>query len=301
MQEYAKFCSSHYVPLHLQPHWLDTVCAEGTWGVALARNGEGITGAWPWYRCRRWGVVPVIQNAPLTSYAGPWLQYPVGPPLRPVSRYTFDKKTLTELAHQLPHQRAWLRQTCRPELTNWQPLHWLGYRQSTRYTYLLDTRCAVDLIFEGFKNTLRTHLRHAHEQVAATPTDDIETVYRIHNQSLVRRGAAVRHTFFHFKKLHDALRERGQCRAWLATDRRDTTPHAALYLVHDERQAGVLLTGTDPARKQSSAVYVLYEAAIRYCHERRLVLDFEGSMIESVEHTFRAFGGIQTPYFLVSK
>jgi len=41
--------------------------------------------------------------------------------------------------------------------------------------------------------------------------------------------------------------------------------------------------------------------AIRYASTVTKQFDFEGSMIESVERFFRAFGAVQTPYFRITK
>jgi hypothetical protein len=300
MQEYVGFCTQQtFVPLHLQSWWLEALSTEGQWSVAISTDGEGVAGVWPWYQRRRWGVVSVVSNPPLSSYAGPWLRYPDHADFKQNSRYSYEKKHLTALAKQLP--RGFFRQTLRPEVTNWMPLYWLGYQQTTRYTYLLDTRQPLQAIQLGLKSSLRGHITRLADTVQIGITSDTALIFRVHQQSLQRQKAVVPHRLEHLVRLHTALSERQHQRAWIATDPKSGEPMAVLYLIYDTLQAGVLLTGTNPAFKSSNAIYGLYWEAIQFCHEHRLVLDFEGSMLASVEHTFRAFGGVQVPYFFITK
>jgi len=59
----------------------------------------------------------------------------------------------------------------------------------------------------------------------------------------------------------------------------------------------------DPEFRNSSAASLLVYSAIKYLHEHDLAdkFDFEGSMIFSVEKSFRYFGATQTPYFQIWK
>jgi hypothetical protein len=46
---------------------------------------------------------------------------------------------------------------------------------------------------------------------------------------------------------------------------------------------------------------LLYWEAIRLASQVSRAFDFEGSMVEPIEHYFRGFGGRQTPYFCVRR
>ena len=98
------------------------------------------------------------------------------------------------------------------------------------------------------------------------------------------------------RRLHAALLQRGQVACWLALDRHSGEPHAGLCVAYDTRRAGILLTGTDPAHKSASAIWLLFWEAIVFCLEKQLSLDFEGSMDRNIERGFRAFGADLVPY-----
>jgi len=298
---YTLFCQKFYVPLHLQPWWLDAVCGENGWNVALAKDKGGeIIGALPYYTARRWGL-KVIQLPPLTTYGGPWLRYPQQIGFKEVSRLSFEKKVMAELIRQLP-RRVFFKQNFRPEITNWLPFYWEGFQQTTRYTYIFEPINDLESITAGFKNTLRSDLKKA-EQWTETRRDDEawETIFRLNKLSFHRKSLRQPHRFQVFKNLHNAFKERGQSVCFLAYDKISGKPSAGLYLVFDERQAAVLLTGTAPEFKNQCAVHSLFLEAIRFCAERSLSLDFEGSMDEGIEHFFRSFGARLVPYFQVWK
>ena len=74
-----------------------------------------------------------------------------------------------------------------------------------------------------------------------------------------------------------------------------------LYVVWDERTLYALMSARDRELQPAGANTLLYWEAIRLAAEVSRVFDFEGSMVEPIEHYFRGFGGRQTPYFCITK
>ncbi|MEQ1745429.1 MAG: GNAT family N-acetyltransferase [Saprospiraceae bacterium] len=293
---YLDFCREHPVPLHLQPWWLDAVCGPDAWSAATVSGL--LEGAWPFFRTRRWGL-PVVQNPLLTAYAGPWLANP--DPSWPTHKYlTLAYRTLDKLSKKLPDTRLF-QQTCRPEIQHGLPLLWAGFRQTTRYTYLLPDTSDPDRLFRGLKNTLRTDLRHADEHLEIAPETEPEPLFALNRLSFSRKGRSQPYSLDLFQRLHAALAKRGQGAGFLAKDRERGTACAALFLAFDSQQAGVVLTGVDTTCKQPGALHALYWRAIQFCSERGIGLDFEGSMDAGIEHVFRAFGGQPVPYFQIRR
>jgi len=299
--QYRQFCLEHDVPLHHQAWWLDAVCGQDAWTLALATDkGGAITGVLPYYPTRRYGL-PVIQQPPFTTYSGPWLHYPKNAAFKQTSQYAFEKKTYLDLITQLPHV-AFFQQNFRPEVTNHLPFFWAGFRQTTRYTYLFEDTSDLEKLVAGFKNTLRTELKKAAGLVDIGREDSaFATIFELNAQSFGRKGQAAPYRFDIFKRLHAALAERGHCAGFIARDRRTGAAHAGLYLIHDAQRAAVLLAGIHPEHTASNALSALYYEALRFCSARSLSLDFEGSMEPGIEHTFRSFGATLTPYFQVWK
>lgn len=303
---YRELCRATWVPLHFQPWWLDAVCGgPGRWNVSLATDRGGqITGVLPYSLTRRLGLAAVVLP-PFTSYAGPWYFYPQNPEFKAVSRLAFEKSVGAELIRQLP-RHVFFRQNFRPEIANWLPFHWAGFRQTTRYTYVLDSSVGTQTLQENWENTLRTDLKKARaatrivvsEPSGTLPTDrtDRDLLFDLYQKSRRRQGLPPSRHRTAFQRLYAALGERGAAFAAIARDRHTDAPHAGIFLAHDQRQAALLFTGMDPAHKASGAVLGLLESALYFCLERGLILDFEGSMHPNVERVFRAFGGRLTPY-----
>ncbi len=254
----------------------------------------------PYYTSRRWGLKG-IQLPPLTTHGGPWLCYPQDVDFKDVSRLSFEKKVMAELIRQLP-RTVFFKQNFRPEITNWLPFYWAGFRQTTRYTYIFGELNDLEKITTGFKDTLRSDLKKAELCTELRRDDEAwPTVFALNKRSFQSKGRRQPYPLAAFKNLHFALNQRNQSACFVAYDKTSGKPSAGLYLVFDERQAAVLLTGTEPAFKSQCAIYSLFMEAIRFCSERELSLDFEGSMDKNIEHTFRAFGARLVPYFQVWK
>jgi len=77
--------------------------------------------------------------------------------------------------------------------------------------------------------------------------------------------------------------------------------HAAKYVVWHKDSAYYLMGGSDPELRNSGADSLLTWEAIRFAATVAERFDFEGSMLEAIERGFRAFGGVQTSYFHVTR
>ncbi len=102
------------------------------------------------------------------------------------------------------------------------------------------------------------------------------------------------------RRLDAACAQRGARRILGAVDARGRV-HAVLYVVWDERTLYALINARDPESQSLGSNTLLYWEAIKLASEVSRVFDFEGSMLEPIEHYFRGFGGRQTPYFSISR
>ena len=77
--------------------------------------------------------------------------------------------------------------------------------------------------------------------------------------------------------------------------------HAALFVIWDKISAYDLISTIDPEYRTFGAASLLIKEIITYTSTLTSKFDFEGSMIEPVERSFRQFGAKQKSYFNVSK
>jgi hypothetical protein len=169
---YANLCKAANLPLFHRPWYLDAACGPERWEVALAFDGGGeAVGAMPYYLTRYYGL-RVVRMPPLAPRLGPWMVYPERLADSPGGRQIFEKQVLAELIGQLP-RAVYFLQNCHYGFTNWLPFYWEGFRQTTRYSYILNDLSDLDRIYAGFTSALRNNIRKAAPEVEIARSDDI--------------------------------------------------------------------------------------------------------------------------------
>jgi hypothetical protein len=186
--------------------------------------------------------------------------------------------------------------------TDWLPFYWAGYKQTTRYTYLLNDMQDPDRLWENMSQNTRRNIKKARETYHVTvkrgiPVDDF---LRVQAQTFARQQRKNKQPADVLRRLVETCRKRGQGELWGGYDDEGRL-HAAVFVVWQKRSAYYLAGGGDPSLRQSGAHSLVLWEAIRYVSGYSDVFDFEGSMLPGVERFFREFGGIQTPYFAISK
>ncbi len=277
-----------------QPWWLDAV-APGQWDAAVVREEDAVLARLPYTKRRVFGLTAIVQP-PLTQTLGPWLAPLAG---RYPERLEKEKKLLRELIELLPRFDHF-RLNFSPTLTNWLPFYWAGFQATVRYTYRIDDLSDLDRVRSEFQEPVRRGIRKAQSAVEINHDHPLEELLRLDAQTYSRQGLRSPHSPDLVRRLDAACAARGARRILGAVDAQGRT-HAALLVVWDERTLYALINARDPELQTFGSNTILFWEAIRLASEVSRVFDFEGSMLEPIEHFFRGFGGKQTPYLSVSK
>lgn len=294
---YLNFCQTYPAPLHGQPWWLDAVCGPDGWDVCLTENAAGeIIGSWPYYLQWRMGL-SFIRPAPLTSYGGPWLQYPANPDLKAPSRYDYEQKMYTRLLQQLP-RTAFFQQNLYPEVTNGLPFHWAGYQLHTRYTYRFNTWS--EQLPEPMDSGTRNKIRQAERTFEVVMTEDFAAFRAIYQAATPRRKWKPVDAYL-LERLDRAAQAQQARYIFIARHRTSGQDQAALYITRDQRRAYCLLSGFRADAPLNQTIYLLYAAVLHFCARQGLTFDFEGSLDAGVGHVFRKMGAVLTPYLQLRK
>lgn len=296
--KYRKLCIDEpSIPLFSQAWWLDAVCGAEKWDVVLVEKGENIIGTMPVYQKKKYGL-NVLTHPPLTQTMGPWIR----PSTAKYAKALGYQKDVSEaLIDQLP-EYGYFSQNWHYKNTNWLPFHWRGFKQTTRYTYILpDLKDEVKL-WEGLDEKIRTEIRKATSRFDLVVRDDlpIEDFLKLNRMTFDRQGMALPYSQSFVKRLDEACAARGQRKIFIAVDKEGKN-HAGVYIVWDSNTAYYLMGGGHPELRSSGATSLCMWKAIQHSATVTKEFNFEGSMIENVERFFRGFGAIQTPYFSVSK
>ncbi|NUN99810.1 MAG: GNAT family N-acetyltransferase [Saprospiraceae bacterium] len=298
--KYIEFCKEQALPLHMQPWWLDAVCVEGHWGVALSFDGLGhINGVLPYYMPDSFWL-RTIRMPPFSDYAGIWLRISDTPGMKPERCYDIEMRIISALCDQLPRV-AFYDQSLFPDFDNWLPFYWQGYRQTTRYTYVLPPGAGKEVLYGSFRSSLKKDLRKAESRVVITQSDSPEDFYRVYERSFAKQNMAPAQSLQNLLRMDAAAAAHHCRRIYLARDGENGALHAGLYVVWDDHQAYLLLSGADPALRASGALFLLQWQAIQDFTTKGLQVDFCGSVLPKVENALRAFGAERKEYYRIYK
>lgn len=291
-EQYRQFCRAHpELPVFFQDWYLDAVCQEGEWGVVIVETGGVVKGIWTYFLKQKIGF-HYITMPNFVKFMGPYL---IGRP-----SLTEQHQILTELLAKLPPVAS-IKQDFHYSITNWLPLYWHSFQQTTRYSYLLDVSDLQKVQSEVNRN-IRRNLTKASTQIKVEYWNDPERFYFVNKLSFDRQNIPIPYTLTQFLRHDIALEEQKRRQIFFALDQRNQI-HSASYVIWDDQSAYYHLAGDDPQYRQSGAGILLIWEAIQFLHNKLGIntLDFEGSMIKNVEAIRRQFGAIQTPYFSVAK
>jgi len=297
-EAYRALCGTESaIHLFARDWWLDAAVGPDGWDVAIVGKHDRILAAMPYVVRRRWGMRILTQPA-LTPMLGPWLHDSGG---KPAARLSSQKEAMRALIDQLPPFDHY-SQTWHPDVGNWQPFYWKGFRQTTYYTYTLADLSDPDALWAGLDSKTRRAIAKAGGEHRLEVRDDLalEQLLELNRKTFGRQGLAPPYPDELVRRLDAACRARGCAKMLLAVGP-DGVPQAGYYFVWDERSAYALISCADPAHRSSGANSLCLWATIQAVGRLERQYNFSGSMIESIEAYLRAFGGAQTPYFHVSK
>ncbi len=296
-EEYRLFCGTEYrVPVYSLPWWLDAVCGDKGWEVILVKRKDRIVASFPYfvYQDKRMKCIGMPQ---LTQKLGIYIKYP--PNQNEMSRLSYEKDIMTEIITRLPAYDFFCVNFdyC---YTNWLPFYWHGFSQTTCYTYVIDHMSDVEVVYQNFDRSKKKNIKKAQELVEVGFDLPCEEFYRNHQMTLEKQGKKISYSFDFFQRLYEAAYCEGAGRTIYAKDSEGHL-HAALFVVWDRVSAFDLISTIDPDYRDSGASSLLIYEMMKFLSDKVERFDFEGSMIEGVENSFRKFGANQKAYFKIFK
>lgn len=295
---YRSFCNEEVsIPLFSRDWWLDAVCGEENWDVAIAENDGQIMASMPYYVKKKF-VLTLLRMPPLTQTLGPWIRPNKG---KYATRLAYEKDVMTELIRQLPpcdnFQQNW-----NYGYTNWLPFYWNGFEQTTYYTYKIEDLTDLDAIWKEFQDKVRGDIRKASNrfQIAVREDLGIEEFIDLNCKTFERQGMQPPYSKELVKQIDVTCKER-DCRKIFIAEDAEGRRHAGIYIVWDENTAYYLMGGSHSDFRNSGASSLLLWEAIRHASTVTKSFDFEGSMIENIERFTRGFGAVQKLLFSISK
>ena len=143
---YRSLCEKHpEIPLFMQSWWLDAASGNN-WDVIFAKIHDEIVGFFVFSFQKKLGKT-IITNLPLTQFSGPFIFYPQN--LSQSDIHSFENKVYINLIEQLSLKSIdFIEINCHHSFKNHQQFFWNGYKQTTKYTYILENISDIETAFE---------------------------------------------------------------------------------------------------------------------------------------------------------
>lgn len=280
-----------------QEEWWLNAAAPGTWDAVEVEKGGEIQAKLAFSIEEPLGATVLTQPA-LTQSLGPWVKDTGAGYTKSLSR---EMSLYQELIQKLPKHDVF-NQHFAPQVTNWLPFFWEGFTQTTKYTYTLDLQAGLDALWQGMDKRNRRQLRVAQESLVAEPSDDLEAFLDLNEATFNRQHLEMPYTRDYVYRIDAAIQKNAKRWIILARDRRDGVPHAGIYMAEHDGYVYSLMSGADPALRDQNGGIVARWKAIETAYDAQAeVLDFQGSMLRTVERRNRNYGAIQVPYFAINR
>lgn len=292
---YRKLCvEEDSIPLFSQDWWLDAACGRD-WDVLLKEKDGKIQAAMPLYTpCKN-----IVSMPHYTQTQGIWFK-PVASDMKYASLLRQRQVICQSFIERLKPYKSFF-QNFNSAFTDWLPFYWDGYAQTTRYTYILHNIKEVDRCLETMSQQTRRNLKTAAEQsIEVRRGIPVDAFLQMQALTFERQNLRNKQSKDVLLRLIEAARAREQGDLFGGYDAGGKL-HAAAFVVWQKSAAYYIAGGSDPSQRASGAHSLVLWDAIQFVSKYTNVFDFEGSMIPGVERFFREFGGVQTPYFQLSK
>jgi len=295
-EKYRKFCQKEKdIPIFSKDWWLDSVCGVDAWDVVLVEKGQEIFASLSYFKTKR-VIFDIITMPKLTQTMGIYIKYP--PKQKYYKRLSWEKDMMTKLVQQLPAFDTF-SQNFDKNITNWLPLYWQGFEQTTRYTYVVENT-TIEELEKNLETDIRRRRRKAYEAgVEVVESDDVEKFYELNEMTFKRQDREMPYSFEFVKNLYETCKKNNAVKMYFAKIEGEVI--AANFLVYDDNTVYYLMGGIEPNKRDLGGMDIVQFESIKFALESGRVFDFEGSMIESIEKYFRSFGAVQKPYFYITK
>lgn len=298
-EKYRELCKKEKsIPIWNKDWWLDAVCGE-EWQVLTVEKNSEIVAALPYVITLGKFGLRQIKMPKLTQTLGIWAKYPDGQ--KYVTRLSYEKEIYTNIIEQIEALNlSFFHQNFSHNVKNWLPFMWKGFQQTTRYTYIIDRLADLDNVLKNFDSYKRQNIRKAEKKLKISFDLSAKEFYEHHMRSLEKSSQKIHYDFKFFESIYDASYRNNSGKTLYCYDC-DNNIHAAMFLIWDSESAYYLICSIDREFSSSCGNDLLVFEAIKFASKKVKNFDFEGSVIESIEMSYRGFGGKQVPYFSLSK
>lgn len=297
IRQYDKFVdSSPQGSLFHKSWWLETV-AQNNYQILSIKRNEEILAAWP-LTFKKIAGLNLIMPPPLLPRLG--IMFAPSQKIKYSEKLSDEMSLMSELTTLLP-KHALFYQRFSAEFTNWLPLCWAQFNQTTRYTYVIEDLSDLNQVWENVRYSTKRKINLALKNDIKVVTDlSLDKLLDLNELTFKRQNLKVPYSREYVYRIDDACEKNNARKMFFAVDGAGQI-HAAVYIVYNQKAAYYLMGGADPALNTCGAHFLALWEAIKFAGQVSHSFDFEGSMYENIESVFRGFGAVQKPYMEITK
>jgi len=282
------------IPIYMRPWWLNCNCGADKWNVLIYEQNGKIEAFQTYYQ-----PYPGCISMPLYSQSmGIWFHpdYDLEDHTKNIGR---RHEICDYFISNLPACNSFL-QNFPTSFTDWLPYYWKGYKQTTRYDYIIPDISDTDKIWSELSEVRRSINRAKNRyNLRVEKGISLDDFFIIYDKTYKRQGIKTPGANI-LKKIIETACSRKQGDIWGAYDE-DNRLHAVLFVAWQESSAYAIASGRDPELPNSLAPTLLFWESICFASTVSRSFDCEGSMLQGVEKFLRKFGGIQISYYSIYK
>ena len=294
-EKYIHFCAEQPdIPIFSQPWWLDTVCPDN-WDVILIEKKDKIIASFPYYKRKIKKIFTHLGMPQLTQKLGPYIVYDSNK-ITENKKIEYEHEIYNEIIEKLPKYDN-LEINFDWKYKNWLPFYWKGYKQTTRYTYIIAN---IENNNYTFAHGKAQNVQKAKKLLTFHFDLPKEVFYSYFYEAVNERNDTVSFSINLFYLIFDTLYEHNAGRSFYCVDAKNNI-HAINLTIWDKECAYYLIAMRKNDYNASGGTEFLVDETIKYVSQFVNRFDFEGSMIKGVEAAYRYYGAHQTEYYSISK
>jgi len=175
--------------------------------------------------------------------------------------------------------------------------------QSNRFipaaNYVLSLNKTYDDLYRAFRENHQRNIQKSLQSGNVVQKNiSIDEVINLNTLQMKKAASVAEGDYDHLKKLYELLRSQGKAVSYgIMSNQNKLLSSCVFFFSHD--RAYYILVGNHPEGRNTGASHALIDAFIRDHSGQNLLLDFEGSDIESLALFYVGFGSIKETYPVV--
>ncbi len=264
--------------------WLNTVAPDTPWKENILYKDDQVAARW--ISVERGN----FRMPHFTQTIGCW----VNPQILNNDRFFNEQKNI--LTQQIATLSKKTHISLSPVNKYYLPFLWAGFTVRPSVTYRINDLSDTERLYQNFGSIVKKNIKSARNKVTIEESNEISPLHTLMEKTFHLQGRKFPYTREYMERICAASMTHNSGKLLYAYDK-DGNLHSGVFYLYDSNVCYYLIAGTDPQFRNSGANSLLIWEGIKFAAEHSQAFDFEGSMIEGVEHFFRQFGGEQTIYY----